>query len=151
MASSRPPAQPKLVTQVGVPWGASIVVAFLTSQCARPLIFSSRLCAMQAMRRFLAAAEPPGSRVMFSIIPYQVNGQHRAADDAQQGRQVWHQMCRAPWLRVRAADLLPGVSLRHKDDDAHALCLFRSEQMRLLRPKKLRSWLLVISCRAEST
>ena len=91
MASSRPPAQPKLVTQVGVPWGASIVVAFLTSQCACPLIYSLRLCAMQSMRRLLAAAEPAASRVMFSIIPYQINGKQRAADDAQQGRQVWHQ------------------------------------------------------------
>ena len=138
MASSRPPAQPKLVTQVGVPWGASIV---------------ARLGAVQAMRRLLAAPQPAAARIVVSVIPDQIDSQHRAADDAQQGRQVWHQMCRAPWLRVRAADLLPGVSLRHKDDDAHALCLFRSEQMRrFCGPKSgdLGS-LSSPACRAEST
>ena len=56
-----------------------------------------------------------------------------------------------PCLLVRAANFCCPESLLHKDE-AHALCLFRSERMRrFCGPKKLRSWLLVISCRAEST
>ena len=59
---------------------------------------------MQSMRRLLAAAEPPRSRVMFSIIPYQVNGQHGAADDAQGA------IDQLETAREQLADAVRGVS-----------------------------------------